>query len=124
MSGINHFDFITIFVYFAIVLIVGFMKGRGKRQESSSFFVAKSSLPWWVIAAAFVATGMNTEQLVGQNGMAYKIGLPLLNWYFIVFIVYSLLIFIFLPVYMRNGIVTMPEYLGRRFNSAYRPVEK
>ncbi|MDO4586108.1 MAG: sodium/solute symporter [Planctomycetia bacterium] len=122
MSEINIIDLTTLFIYFAILLIVGFVKGRGKRQDSGSFFVAKASLPWWVIAAAFVATGMNTEQLVGQNGMAYKIGLPLLNWYFIVFIVYSMLIFVFLPVYLRNGIVTMPEYLGRRFNSVCQNV--
>lgn len=117
MDGVNWLDLSTLIIYFAVVLGVGMFKGRGARQDTSSFFVARGTLPWWVIAATFVATGMNTEQLVGQNGMAYQIGLPMLNWYFIVFIVYSLLIFIFLPVYMRNGVSTMPEYLGRRFNA-------
>ena len=122
MAGVNWLDISTLIIYFAVVLGVGVFKGRGAREDSRSFFVAKGTLPWWVIAAAFIATGMNTEQLVGPNGMAYQIGLPMANWYFIVFIVYSLLIFIFLPVYMRNGITTMPEYLGRRFNSACQNV--
>ncbi|MDO5566309.1 MAG: sodium/solute symporter [Planctomycetia bacterium] len=117
MSNINFIDILTLVIYFVVVISIGFFKGRGKRDNSKDFFVAKSTLPWWVIAAAFVATGMNTEQLVGQNGMAYQVGLPLLNWYYIVFIVYSLLIFVFLPVYLRSGIMTMPEYLGRRFDS-------
>ncbi len=116
MANANLFDILTIAVYFAIILSVGFVKGRGHRGQTKDFFLAKGSLPWWVIAAAFVATGMNTEQLVGQNGMAYQIGLPILNWYYIVFIVYSLLIFVFLPIYLRNEIMTMPEYLGRRFD--------
>ena len=115
-SAINTVDVVTLVAYFAIVLLIGFFKGRGKRSDTKSFFVARGTLPWWVIAAAFVATGMNTEQLVGQNGMAYQIGLPLLNWYFIAFVVYSLLMFVFLPVYLRSGIMTMPEYLGRRFD--------
>ena len=115
-SAINTVDILTLCAYFIIVLAIGFFKGRGKRQDTKSFFTARQTLPWWVIAAAFVATGMNTEQLVGQNGMAYKIGLPLLNWYFIAFVVYSLLMFVFLPVYLRSGIMTMPEYLGRRFD--------
>lgn len=115
-SAINYVDILTLVAYFVIVLVIGFFKGRGKRQDTKSFFTARKTLPWWVIAAAFVATGMNTEQLVGQNGMAYKIGLPLLNWYFIAFIVYSLLMFVFLPVYLRSSIMTMPEYLGRRFD--------
>ncbi len=117
MTGVNWLDISTLIIYFAVVLGVGVFKGRGARQDTSSFFVARGTLPWWVIAATFVATGMNTEQLVGQNGMSYQIGLPMLNWYFIVFIVYSLLIFIFLPVYLRNGVSTMPEYLGKRFNA-------
>ena len=113
--NVNAFDVLTIALYFVVLLAAGFWKGRGKRGDSSQYFVSKGTLPWWVIGAAFVATGMNTEQLIGQNGMAYKVGLPLLNIYLIVFVVYSLLIFIFLPVYMRNGIITMPEYLRKRF---------
>ena len=122
MAGVNWLDISTLLIYFAVVLGVGVFKGRGSRRDTGSFFVARGTLPWWVIAAAFVATGMNTEQLVGQNGMSYQIGLPMLNWYFIVFIVYSLLIFVFLPVYMRNGISTMPQYLGKRFNGACQNV--
>ncbi|MBQ9873338.1 MAG: sodium/solute symporter [Thermoguttaceae bacterium] len=122
MTGVGWIDIATLVAYFAVVLGVGVFKGRGARQDTGSFFVARGTLPWWVIAATFVATGMNTEQLVGQNGMSYKIGLPMLNWYFIVFIVYSLLIFIFLPVYLRNRVSTMPEYLGKRFNAACQNV--
>lgn len=117
MSGsINVIDVATLAIYFIVVLGIGIFKGRGKRSDTKTFFVARGTFPWWVIAAAFVATGMNTEQLVGLNGQAYKIGLPLLNWHFICVAVYSILIFIFLPVYMRSGIMTMPEYLGRRFD--------
>ncbi|MBP5621894.1 MAG: hypothetical protein J6X44_07755, partial [Thermoguttaceae bacterium] len=70
---VNWLDVLTLIIYFAIVLSVGVFKGRGARQDTGSFFVARGTLPWWVIAATFVATGMNTEQLVGQNGMSYKI---------------------------------------------------
>jgi solute:Na+ symporter, SSS family len=112
----NVYDILVIAGYFLGVLGVGLWKGRGRRSNSSEYFVAKKSLPWWVIAAAFVATGMNSEQLVGQNGMGYKIGLTMINWYMIVAVVYSLLIFVFLPIYFRNAILTMPEYLGKRFD--------
>ncbi len=113
--NINAIDVLTIAIYFVVLLAAGFWKGRGKRDTSSQYFVSKGTLPWWVIGAAFVATGMNTEQLIGLNGMAYNVGLPMINIYLIAFAVYSLLIFIFLPVYMRNNIMTMPEYLRKRF---------
>ena len=70
MAGVNWLDISTLLIYFAVVLGVGVFKGRGSRRDTGSFFVARGTLPWWVIAAAFVATGMNTEQLVGQNGMS------------------------------------------------------
>ena len=119
---INLYDYIILFAYFIVLLSVGFIKGKGKRASSEEYFISKGTLPWWVIAAAFVTTGMNTEQLIGQNGMGYTIGLTMVNWYIIALFVYTALIFVFLPIYMRNGIVTMPEFLGRRYNAACRNV--
>ncbi|MDD4737127.1 MAG: sodium/solute symporter [Kiritimatiellae bacterium] len=115
-------DYVTIAVYFVALLGVGFLTGRGKRASSDSYFLSKGTLPWWAIGAAFVATGMNTEQLIGQNGVGYQSGLVMANWYLIVPVVYGALIYFFYPVYFRNNIRTMPEYLGRRFNGACQNV--
>ncbi len=119
---IHLLDLAALILYVVVLLAVGFIKGRGKRTDSAEYFVSRGTLPWWVIAAAYVATGMNTEQLIGQNGMGYTIGLTMVNWYLIAVFVYSLLIFVFLPIYLRNGIMTMPEYLGRRFGEGSRNV--
>ena len=119
---LHPFDLAIVILYFVALLVIGFLKGRGKRADTAGYFVSKGTLPWWVIAAAYVATGMNTEQLIGQNGMGYRIGLTMVNWYMIAVFVYSFLVFVFLPVYLRNGIITMPEYLGRRFGEASRNV--
>jgi len=111
-------DYVTIAIYFAALLVVGFLTGRGKRASSDSYFLSKGTLPWWAIGAAYVATGMNTEQLIGQNGVGYQNGLVMVNWNLIAPAIYGALIYFFYPVYLRNNIRTMPEYLGRRFNSA------
>ncbi|HRR34104.1 MAG TPA: sodium/solute symporter [Kiritimatiellia bacterium] len=115
-------DYVTIAIYFVVLLGVGFLTGRGKRASSDSYFLSKGTLPWWVIGAAYVATGMNTEQLIGQNGVGYQSGLVMANWYLAVPVVYGALIYFFYPVYLRNGIRTMPEYLGKRFNGACQNV--
>jgi len=51
-----------------------------------------------------------------MNGMAYRIGLPIANSYLPGVIIYGALIFCFFPLYLRNNIFTMPQYLGQRFN--------
>ena len=112
----NSIDVIVIMGYFVVLLGVGFWKGRGKQTSAGQYFFSKGTLPWWAIGAAYVATGMNTEQLIGQNGMGYTIGLTMVNWYLVAAVAYPALIFFFFPVYLRNNIVTMPQYLGKRFN--------
>jgi len=113
----NSLDLAIIVVYFVVLFAVGIWKGKGKQSDSNQYFLSKGTLPWWAIGMAYVAAGMNTEQLVGQNGMGYTIGMPMLNWYYTIVVpVYMALIFIFFPIYLRNNIITVPQYLGKRFD--------
>lgn len=112
----NFLDISTIIAYFVLILVIGFWSGRGKQDTAADYFVSKKSQPWWAIGMAYVATGLNSEQLIGMNGMGYMIGLPLVNSYLNAALVFSALIYVFFPLYLRNGIVTMPQYLGERFD--------
>ena len=116
-------DLVIVAGYFAILIFVGWWKGRGKRESAGAYFFSRGTLPWWAIGCAYAAAGMNTEQLVGQNGMGYTVGLTMVNWYYtIVPLVYTALIFFFFPVYLRSKIRTLPEYLGRRFDDRSKNV--
>ncbi|MCO5238458.1 MAG: sodium/solute symporter [Chitinophagaceae bacterium] len=112
----NTLDILTIIGYFVLILGVGLWSGRGKKGTAANYFVSKGTLPFWAIGAAYVASGLNPEQLIGMNGMGYLVGLPLVNSYLIAIVVYSALIFFFFPLYLRNNIMTMPQYLGARFD--------
>ena len=115
--GANTIDITIVVGYFVAMLAIGLWQGRGKQGSSSQYFFSKGTLPWWAIGMAYVAAGMTVEQLVGQNGVGYKYGLVMVNWYYtIVLIVYTALIFVFFPIYLRNNVRTMPEFLGRRFS--------
>ena len=115
---------ITIIVgYFVLMLGIGIWQGRGKQGSTGQYFFSKGMLPWWAIGMAYVASGMNAEQLVGQNGVGYKHGLVMVNWYYTtVAVVYTALIFVFFPIYLRNNVRTMPEFLGRRFGQGSQDV--
>jgi len=116
-------DLAVVAVYFALLMVVGLWKGRGKRESSGAYFFSRGTLPWWAMGCAYVAAGMNTEQLVGQNGMGYTVGLTVVNWYYTtVVVVYTALIFFFFPLYLRKRVHTVPEYLGRRFDERSKHV--
>jgi len=67
-----------------------------------------------------VAAGVSSEQFVGEMGYAYKLGMPVANWEWLVFPALSILLWIFVPLYVRHRITTMPEYLEERFGPSVR----
>lgn len=112
----NTLDILTIAGYFVIILVIGLWSSRDKKSDAAAYFTSKGTLPWWAIGMAYVATGLNSEQLIGMNGMGYFVGLPLVNSYLNAILVFTALIFCFFPLYLRNNIVTMPQYLEERFD--------
>jgi solute:Na+ symporter, SSS family len=106
--------------YFILVVLIGFLSSRGERSSVQGYFRADNRLPWYVIGFSIVAAGVSSEQFVGEIGYAYKLGLPVANWEWLVWPGLSLLLWIFVPLYVRNNIATMPEYLERRFGPRCR----
>jgi SSS family solute:Na+ symporter len=106
--------------YFILVVAIGFLSSSRERTSVQGYFRADNRLPWYVIGFSIVAAGVSSEQFVGEIGYAYKLGLPVANWEWLVWPGLSLLLWVFVPLYVRNNIATMPEYLERRFGSRSR----
>jgi SSS family solute:Na+ symporter len=106
--------------YFVLVVAIGFLSSRKERTSVQGYFRADNRLPWYVIGFSIVAAGVSSEQFVGEIGYAYKLGLPVANWEWLVWPGLSLLLWVFVPLYVRNNIATMPEYLERRFGPRSR----
>lgn len=102
------------------VLAVGFLAGRRRAVSVSGYFRGGNRLPWYAIGFSIIAAGISSEQFVGEMGYAYKLGMPVANWEWLVFPALSILLWIFVPLYVRQGVTTMPEYLEARFGSAAR----
>lgn len=106
--------------YFVLIVIVGLITSRKRHTSVSGYFRADNQLPWYVIGFSIVAAGISSEQFVGEVGYAYKLGMPVANWEWLVFPALTILLWIFIPLYFRNQISTMPEYLERRFGGRSR----
>ncbi len=98
-----------------LVVAVGLWASRGQGKTARGYFLASERLPWWIIGSAFVATSVSSEQIVGTAGAAYRHGMAIVNWEWWCLPTYTLLLVFFLPVYLRNRIATLPEYLSKRF---------
>ena len=91
------------------------MASRNQEKSARGYFLASGKMPWYIIGAAFVSTSVSSEQIVGTVGAAYKNGMGVANWEWWSLPVYSLLIVFFIPMFLRNRITTISEFLNRRF---------
>ncbi len=119
-STYTQIDFLVCLAYLVAVVAVGFFSARKQHDSVSGYFRASNQLPWYAIGFSIVGAGISSEQFVGEMGYAYKLGLPVANWEWLVLPALSALLWIFVPLYVRNNIATMPEYLERRFGGRAR----
>lgn len=119
-NGFGGLDLTFFLTYLAITLVIGFWVGRREKATVSDYFRAGNRLPWYAIGCSIIAAGISSEQFVGETGYAYQYGMPVANWEWLIFPAMSLFLWIFAPLYVRNNVATMPEYLERRFGGRAR----
>jgi solute:Na+ symporter, SSS family len=119
-GAFGTFDLVFFLAYMGIVLWIGFAVGRREKATIEDYFRAGNTLPWFAVGFSIIAAGTNSVNLVAENGLAYQRGIAILNWEWMIFPALSILLWIFIPIYLRNRITTMPEYLERRYGPTSR----
>lgn len=105
----------TFLLYLAGIITIGFVTGRKGQQNTTHFFLAGRGLPWYVIGFSLIAASISSEQFIGEVGWGYKYGMAVCNWEWLVWPAQGILLLFFLPIYLKNKIFTIPEYLTKRF---------
>lgn len=116
--ALNAADVSILVFSIVVVIVVGLWASRRQEKSARGYFLASQQMPWYVIGSAFVSTSVSSEQIVGTVGQAYQSGMGVANWEWWSFPVYGLLIVLFIPMFLRNRISTVPEFLSRRFGPA------
>lgn len=113
-------DYLIIALYLIGTLALGLVIGK-KCQTGNDYFLAGRSLPWWAIGMSLVATDIGGTDIIGVGGAAYTYGLAVANFEWIGCVPAMIVgAFLFIPVFWRMGISTIPEFMERRFNGGMR----
>uniref|UniRef100_A0A8C7YVS2 Solute carrier family 5 member 1 n=1 Tax=Oryzias sinensis TaxID=183150 RepID=A0A8C7YVS2_9TELE len=91
---------------------------RTNRSTVGGFFLAGRSMVWWPIGASLFASNIGSGHFVGLAGSGAAAGIATGGFEWNVLIVIVLLGWIFVPIYIKAGVVTMPEYLKKRFGGS------
>ena len=116
-------DLVVFSSYFLGIIIFGvIIAARSKTKSSGDFFLASKTLPWYVVGASFIAANISTEHFIGMVGWGFLYGMSVAQWEWGNVTTFTILIWIFLPFYMRGNVATMPEFLERRYNKWCRHI--
>jgi SSS family solute:Na+ symporter len=92
----------------------------GTEKTSSDYFLASKSLPWWAIGASLIAANISAEQIVGMSGSGYAIGLAISSYEWMAALTLLIVGKFFLPIFLKNQIYTMPQFLEQRYGTRVR----
>ncbi len=119
MNRLAASDKLVFVIYFLIVAVYGFWVYRRKKKAvtaSHDFFLAEGSLTWWAIGASLIASNISAEQFIGMSGNGFKIGLAISTYEWMAAATLVIVATFFIPVYLKNKIYTMPQFLSTRYN--------
>jgi len=118
-NRLTNGDWAIFFIYFIIVSFYGWWVFKRKNKSdatSKGYFLAEGSLTWWAIGASLIASNISAEQMVGMSGSGFKMGLAISTYEWMASLTLIIVAIFFIPVYLKNKIATMPQFLHQRYN--------
>lgn len=115
---------LTIFIgYCLLIILMGYFVSREKKghiKNSNDYFLASKALPWWAVGASLIASNISAEQFIGMSGSGFALGLAISTYEWMAAATLVIVAIFFLPIYLKEGISTMPQFLLKRYDSRVR----
>jgi SSS family solute:Na+ symporter len=119
MNQLQTTDYIIFFIYLIAVSSYGYYiyhKKKTKNISSKDFFLAEGSLTWWAIGASLIASNISAEHFIGMSGSGFALGLAIASYEWMAAATLIIVAIFIIPVYLKNKIFTMPQFLSKRYN--------
>jgi SSS family solute:Na+ symporter len=119
-NKLSTLDSSVFIVYVIGLLCLALWISRSEKKEGANtedYFLASKALPWWAIGASLIAANISAEQIIGMSGSGFAIGLAIASYEWMAAITLILVGKYMLPIFLKNEIFTMPQYLQQRFDN-------
>lgn len=122
IDSLSTYDNAIIFLYFLIVLAIGFYFAKREKPTADDYFLANRNMGWWVIGFSIFATNISSEHFIGLASAGAKHGMVVghFEWLAVIFII--MLGWVFAPIFLKSGVHTIPELIGKKFGNTSRKI--
>jgi len=120
---LSALDAIVVIGYAVLILVLAQLVSRekpGHQKDSQDYFLASRNLPWWAIGTSLIAANISAEQIIGMSGSGYVIGLGIASYEWMSAATLLIVGKYLLPIFLKNRVYTMPEFLARRYGQNIR----
>jgi len=120
MNHLQTADYAVFLLYFVIVSGYGYWVYQRKKSTETNtkdFFLAEGSLTWWAIGSSLIASNISAEHFIGMAGSGFAMGLAISSYEWVAAMVLVIVAVYFIPIYLKNHIYTMPQFLAQRYNN-------
>lgn len=122
---LSTIDAVIVLAYLVGIFVLAQWVSReksGHQKDAQDYFLAGRALPWWAIGASLIAANISAEQIIGMSGSGYALGLAIASYEWMAALTLLIVGKFFLPVFLRNGITTMPQFLEERYGPSIRTI--
>ena len=95
-------------------------RDSGQAKTTEDYFLAGRTLPWWAIGASLIAANISAEQIIGQSGQGFVVGLAIAAYEWQAALVLLVVAKYFLPIFLKREIYTMPQFLQTRYGTGVK----
>ena len=114
-------DYIVIALFAIAMIGIVVWVFKQKQKSSGDFFLAGRDATWLAIGASIFASNIGSEHLIGLAGAGASSGMAMAHWEIQGWMI-LILGWVFVPFYSRSMVLTMPEFLERRYNKESRTI--
>jgi SSS family solute:Na+ symporter len=106
------------FLFFTgMVALISWIKTRNIRLKTvNDYFLSNRSLGFVLVGSSLFLTNLSGNLLIGENESVYINNMSVMAWGMTSILAMLIVSEFFLPVYLRMGMVTTPDFLERRFD--------
>ena len=120
-QNLSFADYAVFIIYFIVVSVYGYTVYRKRKQDeqdAKAYFLAEGNLTWWAIGASLIASNISAEQFIGMSGEGFFLGIAVAAYEWLAAVALIIVAVWFIPVYLKNKIYTMPQFLKTRYNES------
>ena len=122
ISSYSNIDLAVLIIYLLATIGIGLYYSRRSDSNTEEYFLAGKSIGWIAIGLTIFSTNISSEHFIGLAGSGASRGLAVGQFELIAIFVLVLLGWILAPIYYKSGVMTMPEFLEKRFDRRIRKI--